>query len=103
MTQCDVIFKAMLENEHKKEWMATYCETPEEYEINVRRLKRSSTFGGICWGLIMLLWMEYLVPLISREEISFSWIGVISWGIGGVLFGVTIYFIAKSKLEKHYS
>ena len=23
MKQCDVIFKAMLENEHKKEWMAT--------------------------------------------------------------------------------
>lgn len=23
MTQCDVIFKAMLENEHKKEWIAT--------------------------------------------------------------------------------
>ncbi|MEN0587867.1 hypothetical protein [Kurthia gibsonii] len=87
---------------NKKEWMATDCATPEEYEINVRRLKRSSTFGGISWGLMMLLWMEYLMPLISREEISFSWIGVIIWGIGGVLFGVTMYFITKSKLEKHY-
>lgn len=87
---------------NKKEWMVTDCATPEEYEINVRRLKRSSTFGGISWGLMMLLWMEYLMPLISREEISFSWIGVIIWGIGGVLFGVTMYFITKSKLEKHY-
>ena len=27
MTQCDVIFKAMLENEHKKEWTATDFQT----------------------------------------------------------------------------
>ncbi|MEK4532145.1 hypothetical protein [Solibacillus sp. FSL K6-1554] len=87
---------------NKKEWMATDCATPEEYEINVRRLKRSSTFGGISWGLMMLLFMEYLMPLISREEISFSWIGVISWGIGGALFGTAIYYISKSKLVKYY-
>ena len=87
---------------NKKEWMATDCATPEEYELNVRKLKRSSTFAGISWGLAMLLWMEYLMPLISREEVSFSWIGVISWGIGGVFFGVAIYFVSKSRLEKHY-
>ena len=87
---------------NKKEWMATDCATPEEYEMNVHRLKRSSTLAGISWGLMMLLWMEYLMPLISREEISFSWVGVISWGIGGVFFGIMMYFFAKSKLEKHY-
>lgn len=87
---------------NRKEWLVTDCATPEEYEINVRRLKRSNTFGGISWGLMMLLWMEYLMPLISREEINFSWIGVIIWGIGGVLFGIAMYFVSKSKLEKHY-
>ena len=56
---------------NKKEWMATDRATPEEYEMNVHKLKRSSTLAGISWGLMMLLWMEYLMPLISREEISF--------------------------------
>lgn len=87
---------------NKKGWISTDCATPEEYEINIHKLKRSSTFRGISWGLIMLLWMEYLMPLISREDINFSWIGIISWGIGGLLFGIAIYFISKSKLEKHY-
>ena len=87
---------------NKKEWMSTDCATPEEYAMNIQKLKRSNTFVGICWGLMMLFWMEYLMPLISGEEVSFSWIGLISWGIGGVLFGVAMYYFAKSKLEKHY-
>ncbi|MER1956652.1 MAG: DUF3278 domain-containing protein [Solibacillus sp.] len=40
---------------NKKELMVTDCATPEEYEMNVHRLKRSSTLIGISWGLMMLL------------------------------------------------
>lgn len=87
---------------NKKEWMVTDCATPEEYEMNVRKLKRSSTLAGINWGLLMLLWMEYLMPFISREEIMFSWIDLVIWTIGGAVFGVAMYYFAKSKLEKHY-
>lgn len=87
---------------NKKQLDVTDCVTPEEYELKKSKLKKSSTFAGLQWGLSMLLLMEYIFPLIGREKITFSWIQVIPWCLGGVAFGVCIYAFSNSKLRKHY-
>jgi hypothetical protein len=87
---------------NKKQLDMTDCATAEEYEMKKKRLKRTSTFAGIFWGLAMILWMEYIMPLLGGEEVIFSWIDALIWLIGGIVFGVCIYSYAKSRLIKQY-
>ena len=86
----------------KKKLDTSDCATPEEYERKKAELKRSCLMAGIQWGLWMIVMMEYILPFIGGERLSISWIGILAWSIGGIAFGVFLYLISKSKLQKQY-
>ncbi|GGN53549.1 DUF3278 domain-containing protein [Oceanobacillus indicireducens] len=86
----------------KKQLDDTDCASIEEYEEKKKRLKKSSTFGGVLWGLFMLIFMQYVFPYLSTGEIDVSWLKVLIWGIGGIFFGSMMYWFSKSKLQKHF-
>ena len=87
---------------NKKQLDISYCMTSEEYNIKKAKLRRSSVSVGIQWGFWMIIMMEYILPFIGGEALSLSWFNMMIWLIGGLLLGVFLYFVSKSKLKKRY-
>jgi len=67
-----------------------------------KQLKKSAIIVGILWGFFMLVYMEYVTPYLSRGEIDVRWWNILIWVIFGMFFGITMYGISKSKLQKHF-
>ncbi|MGX1723809.1 DUF3278 domain-containing protein, partial [Bacillus haynesii] len=78
------------------------CASLEEYEEKKKRLKKTSFLAGFQWGLSMLIFMEYVSPYLSTGEINVSWWNILIWVLGGIFFGMTMYWFSKSKLQKHF-
>ena len=87
---------------NKKQLDISDCATSEEYNIKKVKLRRSSIIAGIQWGFWMIVMMEYILPFIGGEGLSFSWFNIMIWLIGGLLLSVFIYYVSKSKLKKRY-
>ncbi|MEK4129412.1 hypothetical protein NYE67_07000 [Solibacillus sp. FSL W8-0474] len=87
---------------NKKQLDISNCATSEEYNIKKAKLRRSSIIVGIQWGFWMIVLMEYILPFIRGEGLSFSWFNMIIWFIGGLLLSVCIYYVSMSKLKKRY-
>lgn len=53
---------------------------------------------GLIWGVTMFLGMTIFFPLYEGKEITVKSVvvGIILWGIGGLLFGLSM----KSRLEE---
>lgn len=86
----------------KKQLDETDCASIEEYDKKKKQLKKSSFIAGIQWGLSMLILMEYVFPYLSTGKLNLEWWNVLIWLSGGMLFGITMYWFSKSKLQKHF-
>lgn len=86
----------------KKQLDETDCASVEEYEEKKKQLKKASSLAGFQWGLFMLVFMEYVSPYLSTGEIDVSWWNILIWLLGGLFFGMTMYGVSKSKLQKHF-
>ena len=80
----------------------TDCASIEEYNQKRKQLKKSSIFSGIIWGMFMFIFMQYLLPYLRTGNIEINFWDVLTWGIGGLVFGLGMYLISKSKLKKHF-
>ncbi|MDV2582382.1 hypothetical protein [Alkalibacillus haloalkaliphilus] len=80
----------------------TDCATIEEYKDKKKQIQKASFLAGILWGLFMLIFTEYLFPYLINGEINLSWWNISIWGLGGTFFGITMYWLSKSKLKKHF-
>jgi len=78
------------------------CETEEEYLLKKKRLRKSSTFAGLQWGILMFIMMQYILPYINEGTLDVSWTTFIIWMVAGILFGLFTYWLSKSRLKKHY-
>ncbi|RPF50654.1 DUF3278 domain-containing protein [Aquisalibacillus elongatus] len=86
----------------KKGLDETDCESEEEYINKIKQLKKSSTLAGVFWGLTMLVLMDYIFPYISTGNITFNAVNLVTWALGGSVFGAVFYFVSKSRLKKQY-
>lgn len=86
----------------KKHLDETDCASIEEYEEKRKQLKKASSLAGIQWGLFMLILMEYVSPYLSTGEIDVRWWGILTWALGGMFFGMIMYWLSKSKLKKRF-
>ncbi|MFP7494390.1 DUF3278 domain-containing protein [Terribacillus saccharophilus] len=85
----------------KKHLDETDCMTQEEYEQKKCQIKKSTAFIGIIWGTAMFITNDYILPFLSKEEVSIGWESIV-WVCGGVFFGMTMYAFSKMKLKKHF-
>ena len=86
----------------KKHLDETDCATMVEYEIKKRRLRKSSLFAGSLFGFLMIFLNLYLFPYLSSGTIEFSWFTLSVLVITAVGYGIAMYYVAKSKLKKHF-
>lgn len=86
----------------KKHLDGTDCATIEEYREKKKQLRKQSTIAGVAWAVTMLILMQYVFPYLSTGEIDASWQKILIWVIAGIFFGATLYWFAKSKLQKHF-
>ncbi|MFC1283878.1 DUF3278 domain-containing protein [Bacillus paralicheniformis] len=99
----NMIYGAMIIIKMRKKHLdETDCASIEEYEEKKKRLKKTSFLAGFQWGLSMLVFMEYVSPYLSTGEINVSWWNILIWVLGGIFFGMTMYWFSKSKLQKHF-
>ncbi|MCZ0702960.1 dolichol kinase [Natronobacillus azotifigens] len=85
----------------KKRLDETDCASLEEYEEKKRHLKKASFFAGGLYAFFMLVFMEYALPYLSDRQIG-DRLGILTWLFTGLIFGMTMYFTKKSKLQKHF-
>lgn len=86
----------------RKQLDDTDCASIEEYEEKKKQLKKAMSLAGVQWGLFMLVFMEYVSPYLSTGEINVEWWNIVIWLLGGVGFGLSMYWFSKSKLQKHF-
>lgn len=86
----------------KKQLDETDCASIEEYEEKKKQLKKTSFIIGIQWGLFMIVFMGYVSPYLSTGEIDVSLPVILTYALGGIFFGGTMYWFSKSKLKKHF-
>ncbi|MDJ1155255.1 DUF3278 domain-containing protein [Macrococcoides caseolyticum] len=72
----------------------------EDYQSEINKLKRQSVKLGLYWGTCMYVMIEILFKIISGETYEFDWFNLFIWIIGGLFFGLSMYFIGKMKIKK---
>lgn len=72
----------------------------EDYQSEINKLKRQSFKLGLYWGTCMYVMIEILFKIISGETYEFDWFNLFIWIIGGLFFGLSMYFIRKMKIKK---
>lgn len=77
--------------------------SPEDYNNKLKTLRFQSLKQGLLWGSIMYVWIEFVFPHLLNEPSNFSWEGILRWSLGGLFFGVVMYFAGKSKIVKEYN
>ena len=80
----------------------TDCATMEEYEIKKRRLRKSSLLAGSVFGILLIFFNLYLFPYLSSGTIEFSLFTLSVSVITAIGYGMAMYYVAKSKLKKHF-
>jgi len=80
----------------------TDCSTMEEYEIKKRRLRKSSLLAGSVFGILLIFFNLYLFPYLSSGTIEFSLFTLSVSVITAIGYGIAMYYVAKSKLKKHF-
>lgn len=70
------------------------------YLKQLKRLKKQSIIAGIQWAFFMIIMNNYIFPMISSGDIIVNTKSVVIWSLGGLFFGVVIYFLGKGKLKK---
>lgn len=78
----------------------TEWETEDEYQQKLTYLRKKSIFLGVQWGGCMFFMMDFLFPYLKNEMIGINWYSLLIWSFAGALFGMSMYFINKSKLIK---
>lgn len=70
------------------------------YQNQLKKLKKQSSVAGIQWAFFMIVMNNYILPTISGDSIILNLNSFIIWILGGVFFGVIIYFFGKVKIKK---
>lgn len=87
---------------HKKELDSLECTSEEEYREKIKKLRKGGFQAGLYWGSLMFILNAYILPYLASGLIELTWSNFIIWLCGGIFFGVTMYFIGKSKVKKCY-
>ena len=70
------------------------------YLKQLKRLKKQSVISGIQWAFFMIIMNNYIFPSLLGENIILNIKSIIIWSLGGLSFGLGLYFIEKVKLRK---
>lgn len=70
------------------------------YLKQVKKLKKQSIIAGIQWAFFMIIMNSYIFPSLWGENIIVNIKSIVVWSLGGLFFGVVMYFLGKLKLKK---
>lgn len=73
------------------------------YLKQVKKLKKQSIIAGIQWAFFMIIMNSYIFPSLLGENIIVNIKSIVVWSLGGLSFGLGLYFIGKVKLRKFAS
>lgn len=69
-----------------------------EYKVMLKKLKLQSVIASILFvGLAFLL--NIFLQFIGQTHVILANLDIFGWLIGGIFFGVLIYFLGKSKIK----
>lgn len=72
----------------------------EDLQQTLRKLKKSAVVMGTCWGVMMLLFMQVVLPLVAGDPLRLTPLHVVVWLVAGAVFGVTMYFFMRRRVLK---
>lgn len=76
--------------------------SPQEYKERLKSYKLQTLKGSLLWGSWMYVWINIINPMIIGDTFHFDWKSLIVLAVGTIFFGITIYWVMKSRLKKEY-
>lgn len=69
----------------------------EAYHAVLKKIRFQSIFASVLF-LVMSLLINILFAFLSHQRLNFAEVNFLGWLTGSVLFGITSYYYAKSKI-----
>lgn len=80
----------------------TDCANITEYKNKKKYIKKNSILSGIIFTFLSLILSLYITPYLSTGEIDVNWFDTLRYAFSGFIFGLGVYFLAKSRLKKNF-
>lgn len=80
----------------------TDCANVEEYEMKKQQVQKGAVRAGIFFTIAMIIFTGFVTPSLTAGKIELDWFSALTFIVLGPLYGVGIYLVGKSKLEKNF-